>query len=432
MNLLAKMDLQTPIPVERNRKLRIALGVPEWEPFYDVMSGRAADATYVIQGNLSRGLIARGHSLTFIAPRSPDEFIITADPCKPRVAARTWTAGPLFDLAGKAAWRAQRLLGIPYLNFFSNFRYMDACLRALKGIDLIYERNGLYNVGLAMAAQRLHLPYVIFFEADQVMELDLTDKPVTGLLRRRADQILRYNMNAADCVICVTQAGRQRLFNTWNVPAEKILVFPNAVDVDRFRPDPKAGAQVRADLGLGGEPVVIFVGNFFHWHDVSTLLKAFALCLKACLEARLVLVGDGDRRAQMAELASSLGLDHAVIFTGLLPHAEVSRYIAAADVAVVPYPPMEQEMWLSPLKLFEYMSCGKAVVASAVGQIVDMIREGENGLLVPPGDASAMAVALTKLLRDAPARAALGRQARQDALNKMSWDHYLSRLERSL
>jgi glycosyltransferase involved in cell wall biosynthesis len=411
-------------------RLRIALGVPEWGPLHQVMSGKPADATYVIQGNLSKGLMARGHALTFVAPNSLEDFIFTCDPQHPWIATRSWSADLLFDLTSKAAWRVQQFLGIPYLNVFSNYRFFDASLQSLKDIDVIYERNGLYNSGLAMAAKRLRLPYVIFFEADQIMELDIMNKPITGLLRWRARQLLRYNLNAADCIICVTDAGKRHLINNWNVPAKKIVVFPNAVHVERFKPDPVAGAQVRSLLGINDKPMIMFVGNFFHWHDVVTLLKAFALTLKACPEARLVLVGDGERRAEMMSQVSELGLDHAVKFTGIVPHAEVPRYIAAADVAVVPYPPMEQEMWLSPLKLFEYMSSGKAIVASAIGQITDVIRDGENGLLVPPGDVSAMADALIKMVNESDLRSKLGSKAREDAVQKFSWESYLARLER--
>ena len=81
-----------------------------------------------------------------------------------------------------------------------------------------------------------------------------------------------------------------------------------------------------------------------------------------------------------------LGLEHAVLFTGFVSHTQVSRYVNAADIAVVPVPNMKQEMWLSPMKLFEYMASGKAIVASSMGQIKDIIKDGENGLLVPAGD----------------------------------------------
>jgi glycosyltransferase involved in cell wall biosynthesis len=132
----------------------------------------------------------------------------------------------------------------------------------------------------------------------------------------------------------------------------------------------------------------------------------------------------------MMQRAADLGLGHAARFTGLVAHAEVPRLLAAADVAVVPYPPMETDLWLSPLKLFEYLAAGKAVIASAVGQLTEVIQDGSNGLLVPPGDVPAMAAALERLLGDSALRSQLGQQAREDAVRKHSWERYLSRLER--
>ncbi len=90
---------------------------------------------------------------------------------------------------------------------------------------------------------------------------------------------------------------------------------------------------------------------------------------------------------------------------------------------------MEREMWLSPMKLFEYMASGKAVVASAMGQVRDVVKDGENGLLVPPGDETALADAVNRLIEDVSLRERLGMQAREDAVRYHSWEQYLSRLE---
>jgi glycosyltransferase involved in cell wall biosynthesis len=162
---------------------------------------------------------------------------------------------------------------------------------------------------------------------------------------------------------------------------------------------------------------------------VTTLLRAFARVQSERPEARLLLVGDGAERERMTALARELGLGEAARFTGFVSHADVVRYVNAADVAVVPVPKMEREMWLSPMKLFEYMAAGKAVVASAMGQIVDVVRDGENGLLVPPGDETALAEAVGRLLADESLRERLGWQAREDAVRYHSWEQYLSRLE---
>jgi glycosyltransferase involved in cell wall biosynthesis len=103
--------------------------------------------------------------------------------------------------------------------------------------------------------------------------------------------------------------------------------------------------------------------------------------------------------------------------------------VNAADIAVVPVPVMKQTMWLSPMKLFEYMASGKAVVASAMGQIANVVKDNENGLLVPAGDAEAMASAINRLIADPNLRSRLGQQARETAVNNHSWEQYFSKLE---
>jgi glycosyltransferase involved in cell wall biosynthesis len=342
---------------------------------------------------------------------------------------RTWSAGGWFDLAARGAWRAQRALGVPYLNVFSNYRRFDACLRCLPGHDVVHERNGLYNAGVAMACRRLGLPYVVFFDADQLVEHDFMGTPITGLLRRRAGQLLRYNLRTARRVVCVSEPARARLVSAWQVPAERVVVLPNAVDVDRFRPSAEARAQVRASMGVGDRPVVIFVGNFHAWHDVATLLDAFARVSTSLPKARLLLAGQGPTHEAMVHRAASLGISDSVRFLGPVPHGEVPGLLASADVAVAPVPIMAQRSWLSPMKVFEYMASGAAVVATRSGQLAEVLVDGHNARLVPPGDAAAMAGALSALLGDPDRRARLGAQARQDAVDRHSWDRYVSCLE---
>jgi glycosyltransferase involved in cell wall biosynthesis len=411
-------------------QLRVAICPPELKPFQSVMRGDPADATYIVQSYIVAGLQARGHKLTFVASRNLDETVCTSDLERPRRARQTWSASRWFDLASKASWRVQRWLGVPYLNVFSNYRRLDACLHCLPGHDVVYERNSLYRVGVAMACQRLGLPYVLFVEADEILEHDYMGEPIAGMLRWRARKMFQYNLNAADCIICVSEQSKGHLVADWGVPAEKIVVFPNGVDVQKFRPFPEARSEVRASLGIDANLLILFVGSFYHWHDVATLLDAFAQVLAAYPDARLVLVGDGAERQAMMQRAADIGLGDAVRFTGLVAHAEVPRLMAAADIAVVPYPPMKHDLWLSPLKLFEYLASGTAVIASAVGQPTEVIQDSSNGLLVPPGDAPAMAGALKRLIVDPDLRMRLGQQAREDAVQKHSWNQYVSRLER--
>jgi glycosyltransferase involved in cell wall biosynthesis len=347
-------------------------------------------------------------------------------------APRTWTASAWFNLLSKTVWRLQKVLRIPYLNVFSNMRREDALLQLLPGHDIAFERNSLYNIGVGRACRKLHIPYVIFFDADQIAELDFMGKPLKGLLRWRAQNILRENLSLAQRILCVSEPAKNHLMKTWDVPAHKIHVLSNAVDIQRFQPDPDLRARTRASLALTTHPLIVFVGSFYQWHDILTLLNSFALVLRSCPDARLVLVGDGTEREKMMQHAADLKIADAVTFTGFVTHDEVAGYVNAADIAVVPVPAMKQEMWLSPMKLFEYMAAGKAVVASAMGQIVHVVRDGENGCLVPAGDVVALADVIERLIADADLRDRLGRQARKDAVKAHSWEQYLSRLEHIL
>src|SRR5690606_27573518 len=116
------------------------------------------------------------------------------------------------------------------------------------------------------------------------------------------------------------------------------------VDVKRFQPDPELGAKTRASLSLtADQPLLVFVGSFYQWHDIATLLKAFAAVLKSHPDARLILVGDGTERERMMQLSVDLGVAQAVNFTGFVGREDVVRYVNAADIAVVPVPKMERE-----------------------------------------------------------------------------------------
>ncbi len=412
--------------------MKIASCLPDEHWIIEMRGGNPKDAAHIQQKYIADGLRARGHNLTFLAPRDLDQVVFAnaADELVP--APQTWTAGTWFNLLGKIAWRIQKLLSVPYLNVFSNIRRENACLQILPGHDVAFERNALYNIGVARACKKLGIPYVIFFDADQIAELDFMGRPLKGLLRWRAGNLLRENLAAAQRIICVSEPARRHLMQNWNLPADKINVLSNAVDINRFKPHPNLRAETRASLALTSHPLIVFVGSFYQWHDILTLLDAFAVILGLHPDARLVLVGDGTEREHMLLHAADLGIAAAVTFTGHVTHADVSRYVNAADIAVVPVPAMKQDMWLSPMKLFEYMASGKAVVASAMGQIVNVIRDGENGLLVSAGDKQALAGAIDRLIVDPDLRNALGRQAREDATKDHSWEQYHSRLENIL
>jgi glycosyltransferase involved in cell wall biosynthesis len=175
----------------------------------------------------------------------------------------------------------------------------------------------------------------------------------------------------------------------------------------------------------------MWIGGFYPWHDLDLLLKSFTFVLQRHPDARLVLVGDGPIRPSIAEEVQQIGLQQSVIMTGAIAHAEVPEMLSMADIAVVPSAPVPASHGGTgtPLKLFEYMAAGKPIVATALNQAAEVIRQGHNGLLVEAGDVDGFAEAILTLLDVPSERVRLGQNARQQAIELHSWEEYTRRLE---
>lgn len=350
------------------------------------------------------------------------------NPDKKIVAVLGISAAKAFHLIEGGVRRAQRALNVPYFAFFDSFRFHEACSRLVSDYDLIHEHNGLFCLGAAWTCTRNKMPYVLTFSADPIMERELVGDPLKGMHAWVARKEARFTFQVAHKVLCVSEPAKSHLIEMWGVEAGKIVVLPNGVDTQLFRPE-NDSQEVRAWLGLNGQPVVSFVGSFQLWHGIEKLVESFAQVLSEVPQARLLLVGDGPARPIVEDAVRRLDLASKVTITGLVPQAKIPEILAAVDVAVIPYPRLPKELWFSPLKLYEYMAAGKAIVASASGQIVEVIQDGINGLLVKPGDVVEIAQAITRLLKNPAELDCLGKNARRQAVDRHSWNDYIRRLE---
>ncbi|MCA9061145.1 MAG: glycosyltransferase family 4 protein, partial [Planctomycetaceae bacterium] len=198
-----------------------------------------------------------------------------------------------------------------------------------------------------------------------------------------------------------------------------VHVIPNGVDVNRFRPA-KLPESDPAEITIG------FVGSLKPWHGVDFLLEAFLRLHCECQNVRLHIIGDGPMRESLQQSAAAFPatVANSIEFRAVVSPEDMPEHLNRLDIAVAPYGDT-RESWFSPLKVYEYMACGLAVVASATGQLCDLVEDGVNGLLVPPGDCEQLATALTSLVRSAELRHHLGVAARQTVVRNHSWDHTL-------
>ena len=171
---------------------------------------------------------------------------------------------------------------------------------------------------------------------------------------------------------------------------------------------------------------IVFVGSLKPWHGLDVLIEAFRQLRTVHDDCRLVVVGDGPLRAALQAGVRGALPESALRFVGAVPHEQIPRLLADADVAVAPYPALDR-FYFSPLKVIEYCAMGLPVVASRVGQIADLLTDDESALLVEPGRPDALASALARLRANPALRRRLGRSARRLAAGR-SWEEVADRV----
>ena len=287
-------------------------------------------------------------------------------------------------------------------------------LRERGPFDLVYERHALFAWAGMRAARAAGTPGVLEVNAPLVEE-QATHRTLVD--RAMAEAGVRRCFADAGAIVAVSDELRRDL-ERYAEARGKLQVIPNAVDPRRFPAPPP-----REDRPF----TVAFVGTLKPWHGLSTLVDAFARLRERIPAARLMVIGDGPGRATLEEDLAAAGLAHAARLTGAVDPGEVGPLLGEADVSVAPYT-AAAERYFSPLKAVEGMAAGVPLVASRVGQLPELVRDGETGVLCEPGDAADVAAALVMLAEDPDRRRRIGAAGRAWVLREHTWDRVAQRI----
>jgi glycosyltransferase involved in cell wall biosynthesis len=309
----------------------------------------------------------------------------------------------------------------------NGLRFTQAAVREIERNppDFIYQRYSRFNWAGVEASQRTGRPLFLEYNGSEVWA-SRHWSPVG--MRRMLERCERLNLAAAALIFVVSDVIRRNLERA-GIPAKKIVVNPNGVDTDVFRPG-IGGDQARAALGIPeGATLVGFTGTFAPWHGVLVLAAAIAQ-LRADPNLWFLLIGGGVLRPEVERLLRHTGAADRAIFTGPVEHKYVPLLLDACDVLVSPHIPMPDgsEFFGSPTKLFEYMAMGKGIVASRLGQIAEVLTDEETALLVEPGDVQALCAAIRRLAASRPLRVRLGAAARESAISQHTWERNADRV----
>ncbi len=193
-----------------------------------------------------------------------------------------------------------------------------------------------------------------------------------------------------------------------------VRVVPNGVDCQRFHPSTD-GSKVRKRLGLGDSFTILFVGALTKWHrykGLDVLLQAFKDMLSRERKTALVVVGDGELKTHYIAISNNLGLARNAIFVGNIDDETLPQYYSASDVLVLPSKDMSEGFGLT---ILEANATGKPVIASRVGGIPSVVKDGYNGILVPPNNPQALSNEITALSMNPRKAQVLGRNGRKYA-----------------
>lgn len=223
----------------------------------------------------------------------------------------------------------------------------------------------------------------------------------------------------SDVILCPSAVHLAHL-QARGVAEHKCLQVPNGVDAEHFTPPPLAENAAEADATTVSR--LVYVGTLAPWQGLEHLLEALALLP---VPFQLQLIGKGQRRwvRDLLTRAFQLHLSHAIDMVGPMPYAMVPAFIQQADIALAPLDTSKRNcvQGCMPLKILEYMACGRAIVASDIAVNRALLSHEHNALLYPAENASALAATLERLIRDPVLRNRLGAQARQDAQQHHAW-----------
>jgi len=286
---------------------------------------------------------------------------------------------------------------------------------------LLYQRHLAFSIAGALLSGRLKIPLILEYNGSEAWIADHWDpNPLRRWIKLCEDVTLK---SAARIVVVSNVLGDDLVER--GISPDRIRVNPNAVDTNYFYPGRGRGSG-RRELDMQPEEVLIgFVGSFSLWHGIDPLQRAITLLLtsQSPCRVRFLLIGDGLLLGEMRAALAAYERTREVIFTGPLPSEKVAEYLDASDILVSPHVPMPDgsRFFGSPTKLFEYMAMGKAIVASRLDQLAEVLEHERTALLVAPGNAEELAQAIRRLALNPAERESLGAAARQAAVEHHDW-----------
>ncbi len=364
----------------------------------------AAVTTYEIV----KGLAKKGHSVTVLVPTVENRELLKKDSLEPVVSenVKAMSLG-LSVNPGKESF--------VFFGLSCSVLFVPLFLKALR-------RRGEYDAVISMFHPS-HLATFFAYLIARVMKVPLIVK-VHDLLVDAADpSFLRRGYKKAmfrfylaflkrgDVFLVPSVEWVRLLAKVYGINKKRIVLFRNGADAAKFNTAIRC-SSLRSALDLKDTKVVLYSGQISRIRGLDYLVRAMVDVVKEVPAVRLLIIGDGEEKPRLTTLVQQLNLGNHVLFLGSISHDSMPEYICLADVAIGPLEALPITVGTLPIKVIEYMACGKPVVACHDGASKELVVDGYNGNLIDSRDVDELSSALIKLLKNAEFAKNLGVNAR--------------------
>ena len=351
--------------------------------------------------SLARQLVERGDSVTVLPPRYRSSLL-----------QRGFSLAPIPLLP----WPVLRPIS------YAVFSCIVALVRACRSKpDVVYYR-WMDSPHPLLFARLVGAQCVCEVNGEPVPDWSETDRTLKRRLKR---WLASFALSRCDRVVVLTDGLRDLVVRRYRVAAERIAVLPSGTDTGLFIP--QDAAECRRQIGLGLDRDYIgFVGSFYRYQGLQCLLDALAIIRSTIPSVHLLLVGDGEAALELKQQADRLALNPCITWAGRIPYQEVPTWIGAMTLCVAPFRGDRGET--SPVKIFDYIACGRPVIASAIPSVSATFFQEAGVALVPPDDPAALAQAVLVLLNDPDRQVRMASIGRRFVEQRYSWTHLTNRL----
>lgn len=384
----------------------------------------AAVTTYEIV----KGLTKRGHQVTVLVPGIEDDKLLKEVSVEPVISENV----RVISLNILVNPEKQNLV---IYGLSCSILFAPLFFKALK-------RKGEYDVVISMFHPS-HLATFFAYLIARVLKVPLlvkvhdllVDAADPSFLRRSYKKVMfRFYLvllKRGDFFLVPSVEWMRLLARVYKVSKKKIILFRNGVDAVKFNPDVNC-ASLRSASNLKNKKLLLFSGQISRIRGLDHLIQAMVEVVKKKRDVRLLIIGEGDEKSRLVRLVRRLELDDYVLFVNKSPHDFMPAYICLADITIGPLEALPITVGTLPIKVIEYMACGKPVVACYDGASKDLVIDGYNGVLIRSGDVSELSSALIRLLKDAEFARNLGVNARKHVEKYHDWNVITGELDRLL